>query len=1032
MPKEVFEITKFEAGTVTSPDIKDVPDDAAEFSLNLEVGTTDGKLKGLAVDGSDLVSTAYASEAAFISEGDGTRDYIFYRSTDTIWKVDDFYGNSPSASSLGSVTSSANDVTMSVNNREVHIGMGNGVSDVPKWVGHMPHKQFGSAISGITMEDASVDKPTNVPIFYKAVGDADYVYAVSWQGSQIYKYDHKSSSVGDQFSLTKKAGNYSSITGLCKDSANSGHLLVFDSGVGVYGTLYKVSETTLLPVESYPVLGWDAEGDSVDTGSIVSDIHMTGTGASNYEYTVWFLTHKPNGWGLQEAAATDFKILLQTPGGTSFTDGSGIVPSNRTWTMEQIADDGYWKDVPDLDIEKAALTSVQEEDVVGVIVQANNKNIWTDHSATAYDAIKSGIILVNKDGPGETVGGDNVFNSSHAAPPKILDLTNYNSTAQTTRKERGVARIVSSYPQIIVSRQAGSGGVNTTLSTYAITAYASAGFSNNAIQAITPTDYGTITGNSSAGTHASTFALLDGSGGTSANLMLLSTQNVGVAHHVAFTSAGNGSYTAVKRAGSDLSIATNPIANGGLIGQDDVTTYQHYKASFIYDGYQESPLSDDISVQELSDEKYGIGIAIRVVATIPKRVTAVRIYRSEATSSTPTALYRLVKQVVTTDDPTGWASVTSTSDAYQKAMGDHFYSSFVETGSLLGSYEAFTGMAETLDNLTPNYALSATINNTHFIAKCSHPDLVDGASLYVFKSKPGDFDRFDWSSDVIKLPQEPTALVGFGGRIYAFDENNTYRISTDPFYIEDTFEGVGAINKHCVTVTEYGMLICSKNNIYFHNGKVPEIIGEAIRKDDVTGHGWSNITPSHVKTAFDARNNSFLVFTQLEGNSSYSPHATEDHFYVWAYNLPRKRWDLQEFDPGTAAGASFPLSVISGKDGEPIVSNNGGKLLVWAGGTSSRNWDWVSKKFTMGQDTQTKMFKVIRILADTTSSSGLLTKVNSSGGANIAKTHTDRTDHAEYKLTDANRKAKHLQLQFTNQSTNVDSIGVVYRRRPVK
>jgi hypothetical protein len=341
-------------------------------------------------------------------------------------------------------------------------------------------------------------------------------------------------------------------------------------------------------------------------------------------------------------------------------------------------------------------------------------------------------------------------------------------------------------------------------------------------------------------------------------------------------------------------------------------------------------------------------------------------------------------------------------------------------------------MAETLDNLTPNYALSATINNTHFIAKCSHPDLVDGASLYVFKSKPGDFDRFDWSSDVIKLPQEPTALAGFGGRIYAFDENNTYRISTDPFYIEDTFEGVGAINKHSVTVTEYGMLICSKNNIYFHNGKVPEIIGEAIRKDDVTGHGWSNIHLSHVKTTFDSRNNSFLIFTMLEGNSSYSPHATEDHFYVWAYNLPRKRWDLQEFDPGTAAGASFPLSVISGKDGEPIVSNNGGKVLVWAGGTSSRNWDWVSKKFTMGQDTQTKMFKVIRILADTTSSSGLLTKVNSSGGANIAKTHTDRTDHAEYKLTDANRKAKHLQLQFTNQSTNVDSIGVVYRRRPVK
>lgn len=1023
MPKEVFEIKEFQAGTITSPDVKDIPDDAAEFSLNLSVGTTDGKLKGLAQDSGTIVA-ALANEATFISEGDGTRDYIFYKALDnTVHKVDDFYGNSPSDVSLGQVTNSADVATMSVNNREVHIGMGNGVSDYPKWVGHMPHKQFGAAISGITMEDASVAKPSSVPIFYKAVGDADYVYAVTWQGTSLYKYDHKSSATGDQFSLVKKAGRYANITGLCKDIANSGYLLVFDSGAGTYGTLYKVSETTLLPVESYPILGWGGSGVAVDSGSIISDIHMTGTGASNYEYTVWFLTYKTGRWGQQVSAGTDFKILLSIV--AVFTNGTGVIPLNRTWSMEVITDDGYWKDVPDLKIEKAALTSVQEEDVVGVIVEAAGKNIWTDQSASAYDSMKSGIILVNKDGP--TNGP--AFNEG-TDPPKLQELLNHNSTAQTNRYSRGVVRIVSSYPQILVARQAGSSGVNTTLAVYALTAYASSGFSSNAIITKNASENTTITGSVPTGSHSGTIALLTGSGGASANFMLLSTQNVGVANNIVYAAASDGSFVLNKRAGSEVSIATVPIGDGGLIGQDDVTTYQHYKASYIYDGYQESPLSSDLSTQELSDDKFGVGIDVRIVGTVPKRVTAIRVYRTEATTSTATTLYRLVKEVVTTDDPTGWAAVTSTSDAYQKAMGNHYFSSFVDTGSLLGSYEALTGMSETLDNLTPNYGLSATTNNTHFIAKCEHPDLVDGANLYVFKSKPGDFDRFDWSTDVIKLPQEPTALVGFAGRVYAFDENNTYRISVDPFYIEDIFEGVGAINKHSVTVTEYGMLICSKNNIYFHNGKVPEIIGEAIKTDDVTGHGWGDITSSTVKTTFDSRSNSFLIFTQLAGNSSYAPFNVVNGYFVWAYNLPRKRWDLSEYH--ITEPTYFPLSVISGKDGEPIVcTSNTAVVVEWAGGTAGRQWDWVSKKFTMGQDTQTKMFKTVRVLADTMAS-GLLTQVHSSGGSDIAKTYTNRTDHAEYKLTDSNRKAKHLQLQITNSQNSVDSIGVVYRRRPVK
>ena len=50
MPKELHEITKFTTGTITVPDEKDIPEDAASYSLNIDSVTEGGKLKGVPAD----------------------------------------------------------------------------------------------------------------------------------------------------------------------------------------------------------------------------------------------------------------------------------------------------------------------------------------------------------------------------------------------------------------------------------------------------------------------------------------------------------------------------------------------------------------------------------------------------------------------------------------------------------------------------------------------------------------------------------------------------------------------------------------------------------------------------------------------------------------------------------------------------------------------------------------------------------------------------------------------------------------------
>ena len=83
----------------------------------------------------------------------------------------------------------------------------------------------------------------------------------------------------------------------------------------------------------------------------------------------------------------------------------------------------------------------------------------------------------------------------------------------------------------------------------------------------------------------------------------------------------------------------------------------------------------------------------------------------------------------------------------------------------------------------------------------------------------------------------------------------------------------------------------------------------------------------------------------------------------------------------------------------------------------------------MEEDTQDKIFKRVRVTGTTSDVlSTITTSTNTSG---LTKSYTSDTDNAKYDIssTDSGRKGKWIQMEITNSSSDIESIGVVYRKR---
>ena len=446
-----------------------------------------------------------------------------------------------------------------------------------------------------------------------------------------------------------------------------------------------------------------------------------------------------------------------------------------------------------------------------------------------------------------------------------------------------------------------------------------------------------------------------------------------------------------------------------------------YKASFIYDGYQESPLGDE-AYDPLTDTNYiditadnssvNLTLELRNIANLSKRISAIRIYRAvETTESEKTkafVAYRFVedRQLNSTFELTNQDTTNPEWEIVRKVVikDDNSVHSV--------SYEGSTGISEALDNTWVNYGISTQLHNTHYVGICYHPQ-IDDATNFLFKSKPYCFDQFNVAVDLLKLPTKPTALAAFHGRIFAFDENHTHKIEPNNFYIEDSFDGIGCLHQDAIVTSEYGICFADKNNIYIYDGNRPIAIGDAIIRGD--DNAWQNVSTNwSPKMLFDAERNSYIAL--FSDNN--------DEYYGWAYNIMRKRWDLWEF------GTDEPCSYLKGKDGEMFVCA-GQKLIHWLGGNGSDNWSWTSKQMTMNTDTQAKFFKKTRVSGNNTD---VIDSITTSEGIPAKSGETDGNGDYVYSLSGSNAKAKWIQYNITDESgsNTVDAIGTIFRRRGIR
>ena len=351
------------------------------------------------------------------------------------------------------------------------------------------------------------------------------------------------------------------------------------------------------------------------------------------------------------------------------------------------------------------------------------------------------------------------------------------------------------------------------------------------------------------------------------------------------------------------------------------------------------------------------------------------------------------------------------------------------------------------------YGISTEIDGYLFIGDCAH-ERIENSSNMIFRSRPGMFSIFDFVNDFLTLKSKPTALANFNGRLYAFDKNNIYRINQQTLSIEDVFEGVGCLNKDSIIVTEYGMFFADRNGAYMHNGNLPTKISDVINQggdtdvsfggtDNIRDVSWSNVVTKqkepNVFVSFNANTTSILFNVEYIGYlaSAGAGNIPQIRQYIWSYNIPRQRWDLWELSENSSIGKPF-----LGDLGELYIPIDEG-IYEYTGGNVKRDFTWISKKLTMEEDSVIKVFNKVKL-------NGLTTNINLDGSYKESSQRiimatstglistsdvvysTESSGHTSYKLSGSNKKGRWLQLKLEDMTDNVDSIGIIYRRKSTK
>ena len=406
---------------------------------------------------------------------------------------------------------------------------------------------------------------------------------------------------------------------------------------------------------------------------------------------------------------------------------------------------------------------------------------------------------------------------------------------------------------------------------------------------------------------------------------------------------------------SALGAGVTTTSNAGTSAEFSSGDIIEYKFSYLYDGFQDSPLTNwshkhnggsaiDGNVESV---KMVLGFGKAEILNLSRRVTDLIIWRRNNKFDA----YRFVSQINFND----LAIRGAENDIYEVTITDD------KAGEI---FENISGFNQTLTDIDVNFSLSTQVLDFMFVGNCYHKKIKDAENM-IFRSKPGKFSIYDWSNDFLSLPTRPLALASFNGKLFAFGREKLFRINPEQFFIESVMDGIGVINQNSVVVTDYGMFFCDANSMYMHNGSKPVDIGAAVREnqDNVEWSvGYRRALEKAVMEGYeplvqyDGKNKCvyFIVQGYSEGISSYDKTKSR----AYAYSFETGRFDYVQMPP--------IQHTLLGRDGDTLLADGYQIYSFRRSQSISQDWSWNSKEFDMGSLAVNKVWKSIKLAGSPT------------------------------------------------------------------
>jgi hypothetical protein len=894
MPRNKLVIERFNAGIITAVSKEDLPPDAASVSTDVDNASELGILRGRHGDSefSDTMGLNAVSHGWITRDG-GERDLVYLDGANGSLKLlTDFYGNTPSDDTLVKGVATGIIPSMVPAGKAVHASMGH--ANPPRWVGLPGTKQLTNPIPTVPVCELDfLEGPSSIPHFHDIVVDANFIFGIEWSGRVIYQIDR---ATGD---VTLSSADFTRLTAICEDS-DTDYIWVFDNS-STHGDLKRVKKTTTfgdidivrsLASKTYCTDSFVTEdADTVDIADMEVVDGLIWLATSNKQTSFPRLGNSLWKCTRPTASGTGQATTLLTPFG--HISGSA---SDGDWVFGSIAIWGLNNAVGRLSLSKLDGTTIG----------------WryspSDYTHVKYVETSAPLLLA-----GEVLYP---VTDSHTAGSRLPIML---LSSGATSYQAGVYlsdAFYSAYFGTLRESDFTSPGIPTTAGEVARPETSNFAIRQNELP---------VTG-----------VLADDDG---TDLYIVRSYAPEGIEKVSIV----GAVTTPPEYEGDLIIfdPTQSVTDGTFVGPKKY----YWKLALGYDGYQSSLLGPVVYSYDVlgGDEKgFDIEISILDISKLSLRLSSIDVYRAEGVTlgTEPDGFYRLV-EVISLDDPR-WVLTTS-SGVTSAAITITDY----DSGAVGASFEAITGYSEALLIERLYHTLSVQLNGYRFIADCKSERLED-ANHIIFRSKAARYSMFDWASDIVRLPVVPTALAAWNGRLFAFSETATYRINPEALVIEDVTEGIGVLGPEGVCVTEYGMVVVNKTNIYLFTQQGISPIGEGIRPGT---YGWESMTHTSFNpmVTYSPKLQSFLVMA----------HASSYTFYLWAYHILNKRWDRWNFATSLEAG-DVPAGLLIGKEGECYLSGNATLRQVCDTDEDRKLFDWTSARLTFdGTMQQKKVYKAL-------------------------------------------------------------------------